>query len=288
MTETIAARDVVTTQLRRGLQRLSQVEGFTATIGGEVTGGGTRLVLTELRGLRYELLRGVMIEPGIGLGGRVLERRRPASVEDYVHSTGITHQFDRAVLADRIRAAIAFPVQVHGTIRAVVYGTARTAMSFGDRTLDAAMAVVRKLAHDIAVEEEVARRLERLRQERSQQARGDLGPLTGDDLAALSAELADIAATVSDPELKERLASVRLRLAGGAESAGSGATVHLSGRECDVLTQVAVGYTNKEIADRLLILPTTVKTHLQSAMRKLGVRNRVELVHAARHAGLLR
>jgi DNA-binding NarL/FixJ family response regulator len=61
--------------------------------------------------------------------------------------------------------------------------------------------------------------------------------------------------------------------------------LHRSGRQADAL---AAGCTNQEIADRLSILPTTVKTHLRNAMRKLGARNRVEAVSAARHAGLLR
>lgn len=34
-------------------------------------------------------------------------------------------------------------------------------------------------------------------------------------------------------------------------------------------------------------MPTTVKTHLKNVMRKLGTRNRVETVTAARRAGLL-
>ncbi|MGH3648569.1 MAG: helix-turn-helix domain-containing protein, partial [Micromonosporaceae bacterium] len=64
--------------------------------------------------------------------------------------------------------------------------------------------------------------------------------------------------------------------------------VRLSRREADVLIQLAAGCTNQEIADRLSILPTTVKTHLKNAMCKLGARNRVEAVSAARHAGVLR
>ena len=288
MTTEIAARDVVTTQIRRALPRLAQIDGFSAALGGAVSRGGARLVLSELHSMRCELLRGIVIEPGIGLGGRVLQYRRPVAVDDYVESTTITHQFDRAVAADRIRAAIALPVRVQGAVRAVVYGAARTPTAFGDRTVDAAMTVARQLAHDIAVEEQVQRRLERILTEQRHRARGDLAPLTGRDVAELNAELVAIAAAVTDPDLRDRLVALSDRLSGGEEAKAARSMVRLSRREVDVLIQLAAGCTNREIADRLSVLPTTVKTHLKNAMRKLGARNRVEAVSAARHAGLLR
>jgi DNA-binding NarL/FixJ family response regulator len=288
MATEISARDVVTTQIRHALHRLTQIDGFSAALGGVVSQGGARLVLSELHNMRCELLRGIVIEPGIGLGGRVLQCRRPVAVDDYVESTSITHQFDRAVASDQIRAAIALPVRVQGTVRALVYGAARTPTAFGERTVDAAMAVARRLAHDIAVEEQVQRRLARILQEQAHRARGELAPLTGRDVAELNAELVAIAAAVSDPDLRDRLVALSDRLSGSGGAKTARSMIRLSRREADVLIQLATGCTNQEIADRLSILPTTVKTHLKNAMRKLGARNRVEAVSAARHAGLLR
>jgi DNA-binding NarL/FixJ family response regulator len=40
-----------------------------------------------------------------------------------------------------------------------------------------------------------------------------------------------------------------------------------------VLAAAAVGRTNIEVADELSIMPTTVKTYLKNAMRKLGAHN---------------
>ena len=51
----------------------------------------------------------------------------------------------------------------------------------------------------------------------------------------------------------------------------------LTTREEEILIPVAQGWTNHEIADDLHISISTVKTHLASLMRKLGVRNRVEI-----------
>lgn len=49
-----------------------------------------------------------------------------------------------------------------------------------------------------------------------------------------------------------------------------------------------MGLTNDEIADRLMISPTTAKTHVNPAMTKLGAHHRAQLVIAAYETGLLR
>ncbi len=51
----------------------------------------------------------------------------------------------------------------------------------------------------------------------------------------------------------------------------------LTDREEEILAVVAQGLTNSEIADKLYIALSTVKTHIASLMAKLGARNRVEI-----------
>jgi DNA-binding NarL/FixJ family response regulator len=62
----------------------------------------------------------------------------------------------------------------------------------------------------------------------------------------------------------------------------------LTGREREVLVQVAGGHSNDEIAERLEVSPLTVKTHVNRAMAKLGARDRAQLVVTAYESGLVR
>jgi DNA-binding NarL/FixJ family response regulator len=60
----------------------------------------------------------------------------------------------------------------------------------------------------------------------------------------------------------------------------------LTERETEVLRQVATGRTARQIADALVISHRTVENHVQSALRKLQLHNRVELARYAIEHGL--
>ncbi len=52
-------------------------------------------------------------------------------------------------------------------------------------------------------------------------------------------------------------------------------------READVLRQIALGYSNKEIADRLDISIKTVEAHKANALKKLDISSRIDIVRYA-------
>ena len=62
----------------------------------------------------------------------------------------------------------------------------------------------------------------------------------------------------------------------------------LTEREREMTALAAHGLTNDEIAERAFLSPLTVKTHLNRAMMKLGVRDRAQLVVLAYRSGLVR
>ena len=75
-----------------------------------------------------------------------------------------------------------------------------------------------------------------------------------------------------------------------ASVAGQSASARLAAitaREREVLTLIATGLSNSEIAGRLAISPATAKTHVGHLLTKLDARDRVQLVILAYRAGLV-
>lgn len=84
--------------------------------------------------------------------------------------------------------------------------------------------------------------------------------------------------TVIDPRVAGAARRRDGQVPGGAD---------LSEREQQVLVELGRGLTTPEIADALSLSPNTVKTHLRGLFRKLGVRNRVQALGAAREQGII-
>jgi len=58
-------------------------------------------------------------------------------------------------------------------------------------------------------------------------------------------------------------------------------------RELEILSLIAQGLSNREIADRLFVSENTVKTHCSRAFDKLGARRRTQAVQLGKQLGLL-
>jgi len=79
---------------------------------------------------------------------------------------------------------------------------------------------------------------------------------------------------------------------GGSVAAESDSKSHrlinpLSERELEVLKLVALGKSNKQIADELVLATGTVKRHLNNIFGKLNVQNRTECVARVKELNLL-
>jgi DNA-binding NarL/FixJ family response regulator len=95
----------------------------------------------------------------------------------------------------------------------------------------------------------------------------------GDSLLSPAATRALIARFLAQPALPD---------------GGPGRLAALTAREREVVTLVAAGLSNEEIAARLFVTPLTAKTHVNRAMTKLDARDRAQLVVIAYQSGLAR
>ncbi|MFE5332376.1 LuxR C-terminal-related transcriptional regulator [Embleya sp. NPDC056575] len=282
--------------LARAVERFRARTGVDVAFAGPCPSTADRLVISYLSGTSTRVLAGLTVVAGSGVGGKAITTRRPVRVVDYVAASAISHEYDRAVTTEGVRAVFAVPVPVpgpgggRGVVAAVLYGALRRPSDFGDGILTTACDAAREAGHEIAVAREVEQRMARA---------AELPGWAALEIRLAHADLLALAgsAAVDDPVLGERLRAVCGRLArtaaATAAAVGDGGSVarvagpRLTVREMDVLALVGVGRTNAEVAQALGVGAETVKSYLRSAMRKLGAHNRVEAVVAARAAGLL-
>jgi DNA-binding CsgD family transcriptional regulator len=115
--------------------------------------------------------------------------------------------------------------------------------------------------------------------------------LTGFVVGQRSGEVARL--TTTNRDLAERLAAASTLLSAAEERAAVGRApapedlAVLTARELDVVRAIATGRSNAEIASLLVISEWTVKSHVASILRKLGLRDRAQVVVAAYEAGLV-
>jgi PAS domain S-box-containing protein len=83
---------------------------------------------------------------------------------------------------------------------------------------------------------------------------------------------------IGEPALAQ---AVRSMIGDGSNHHGQRRTRNLSPREREVLGLLARGLTGEQIADRLVLSPETVRTHIRNAREKLGASTRVEAVTMA-------
>ncbi|WKN49000.1 LuxR C-terminal-related transcriptional regulator [Nocardioides sp. Arc9.136] len=259
---------------RSTLTDLRERSGAPMVFGGPVGTGGLRL--THFVGARTGSLDGLVVRAGSGLGGRVLRESDVLVVEDYGLASEITHDYDAAVSAEGLRTVVGAPVVVGRSVRGVVYAGLRGAPGRSDHVLRlraAATGAARHLAREIAVEDEVERRVAARQAEEARSAVS---------LGRAHAELRELAASTTDPALGARLERIAAAMVEEAPAAPP-----LSPRQVDVLALVATGAPYAVVAERLGLSAQTVKSYMRDLLVVLGAHGRHEAVAEARRRGLL-
>lgn len=276
------------TRIHHALAVIRDATGVPLAFGG-VVAEGRQVRLAAFTGHTTGALRGVALDFGRGLGGKVAVLRRPIAVHDYLGTARISHDYDSVIAAEGLRAMVAAPVIVNRTTRAVLYGAIREPLPLGDPAIRAVTDAARVLEQELALEEGIARRSAWLEERaRDPRARREGADAEWETVRSAYAELRLLTHDVEDEELRTRISSICERFAAvstGEPTAAQAPT--LSPRELDVLACVAVGHRNAEIAADLGLALETVKSHLRSAMRKLQCGSRLQAVVTARRHGLL-
>ena len=118
-------------------------------------------------------------------------------------------------------------------------------------------------------------------------AAGFLLKATAPDRLVDAIETVSLGEALLSPSLTRRLIEMHVR--GPAPSDGVPPRLRaLTERERDVLTLVARGLDNKQIAGSLVVSEATVKTHMNRLLAKLGLRSRTQLVVLAYETGFVR
>ena len=99
---------------------------------------------------------------------------------------------------------------------------------------------------------------------------------------------------VKNASMSEIIAAIQLCVtspstfsAQGLSALMTSSKISLTAREIDVLKMISLGLSNQEISLRLFLSQSTIKSHITSIFRKLGVDNRVSAINFARENGLL-
>lgn len=275
----------------RALAVVRDTAGVSLAFGGAVL-NGQQVRLTAFAGHTTGALRGVALDFGRGLGGKVVALRRPLAVNDYIAADRISHDYDRVIAAEGLRAMVAAPVVVDRTVRAVLYGAIHEAVPLGDRAIRTVTDAARTLEQKLAVDEEIARRLAWLDERATAPEEPGRDAPQWETVREAYAELRVLAQRLADDDLRQRVSSVCNRLAAATATATEGGSETtpaptLSPRELDVLACAALGQRNAEIATDLGLKLETVKSYLRSSMRKLQCHSRLEAIVTARRYGLL-
>ena len=93
--------------------------------------------------------------------------------------------------------------------------------------------------------------------------------------------------TLIEPSVARKVVAEFARVASPVRKADAGLAEPLSEREIEILSLLALGLSNREIAERLSLAQGTVKNYVTTILQKLGARDRTQAALRARELGLI-
>lgn len=261
--------------LRRAGRHLRRAGAFPVVFGG--LRRGDRIPVVTTHGAETNGLTTIVVTPRRGLGGKCWRAGRLQAVSNYADAEDITHEFDAQILGERIVGLCAAPIIVGGRIAGLLYAGHRSADSAGADDLRLLDCEARRVASELRIRDMVDERLRMLRAREVLTRRDGCGQ----DLTTLHDRLRVLADETHDPVTARELRSlldVRPAI---------GDVEELTPRQTQIMMLVALGLTNEQIAARLGLSTSTVKSYLRAAMARLGAHTRYQAVVEARHRSII-
>ena len=140
------------TAFRAILDRLPGDIGVDVAWIGEVDPSGD-IVLGHAVRTRTDAVEGLVVPPGVGLGGLVMQTGRPAWVADYPSASDLIRQFSRQAEREGVRGMIAVPLVHGGRPLGVLYAADRSESHYGDLAVTALEAAAARAANAAVVAE---------------------------------------------------------------------------------------------------------------------------------------
>lgn len=278
-----------TAAVQRMVTNVPYLAGVDVAFVGEPA-GEDRIVLRHTVNITTtDLVEGLVVPAGTGLGGKVLTARRPLWVSDYCAARDITHHFKTQAAAEGVKAMIAVPIVHDGQLLGVLYGANRYVTSFGDRTAQALEHVAARTAAAQIVAERARHAAEVAVHEERRRLALQLHDTVGATLFTLGAGIRRLGAEPGlDPEVRTRVSAMEQQAVEAAAALRGSLRVLSATPE-----QVALGVALREhcrafqdrsgITTRMIVL-TELPTLPASRISALADAAREALLNAEKHA----
>ena len=204
------------TAFRAILARLPDQIGIDVAWIGELDDDGHLVLCHFVRNLSDEA-DGLVVPPGVGLGGRVLQSRRPEQVTNYPDSTALTSPFSAQANHEAIKGMVAVPVVHSDRVLGVLYGGHRAEVHYGDLTVEALESAATRAASAAVVAERARHSAEIAVHEERRRLALQLHDTVGAMLFTIGAGVRRLGDDLAhDPDVRERLEAIEHQAAEAA------------------------------------------------------------------------
>ena len=204
------------TAFRAILERLPDELGVDVAWIGEVDDAGNVVLGHGVR-TRTDVLEGLVVPPGIGLGGRVLESGRPHWVRNYPDAVDLTQPFSTQANHEGVKGMVAVPLVHAGRRLGILYAADRAEATYGDLTVGVLESAAARAANAAVVAERARHSAEVAVHEERRRLALQLHDTVGAMLFTIGAGVRRLGDDLGhDPDLRQRLDAIEQQAAEAA------------------------------------------------------------------------